>query len=150
MTNLNEPEKATRSKGLIFLIPATAVLLLAAALFFRASETPVQPPPRKAMTPESEATTPLAARPDPFVPRPPEPRASEAEVSRAMDRSTIRGLVRSLAEAAATDDAPRRISMLKALERYGREARPILEEAMLSISNNQAQLALREALAKAQ
>ena len=151
MRSMNDSESPSR-RGLILLLgPLVVGAMLVAALLVRSTERPL-PVPRVAAKkpPVAESAAPPVQ--ETYVPPPvvPEKRSSEAEVARAMDLSNIRMIVRAIAEAAATENKSRERSMLRALERYGADARPIIAEALTTINNTQAQEALRQALARAQ
>lgn len=72
-----------------------------------------------------------------------------AEVAHAMDMTNVRILVTTLKEAAATENASLRSSMLGAIRRYGSSARPVIEAEIGRSHDERVRSALSEALTSA-
>lgn len=125
--------------------------LLASSLFFSPER-----PPRLPVSALPVIVPPPSPAPEPYIPvsydAPVAPHTkphTEAEVGRAMDRSNIRALVSNLREAAATDNDGMEKSMLRALKRYGKDARSVIEEEFGNATDRKVVRALQEALAQA-
>ena len=80
---------------------------------------------------------------------PPSRAYEKVEVARAMDASNIRQMVRNLMEAAATGNQSLRRSMLRALRRYGRQARDVIGDEIAIAMNPVVRDALEEAMKQA-
>lgn len=84
---------------------------------------------------------PLAARPET-----PEEKERKAKVARAMDLSTIRGLLTTLKTSAVDDNAAIQSSTLQALKRYGATARPLIEDELAHAKDDRVRQSLEQAL----
>jgi len=149
---------SSAKKGIIVLrglAASGAVFLLAASLLFHSSEPvrsrrePEKPqaarpglPPRAVLSESG-----VAVRPPPPPPSEPVVR-NDVKLSRAMDDSNARQLVRTLMQAAAAENAPLKASMLGAISRSPGGARPILESELAKASNPAVRTALQEALGR--
>ena len=93
-----------------------------------------------------------SARPDPVPWRPIAPPTREAnaeQVDVAMDHSNMRSFVRTLMEAAATENPALQKTMIAAIGRYGTGARPLIQEELNRAQSPEIRKALEEALASA-
>lgn len=134
---------------------SAAVFLLAAIMLFHSPE-PVRSNAPAAKKKESRSPVPAGAvvsatgalvRPPPAPPSEPVVR-NDVRLSRAMDDSNVRQMVRMLMEAAASENAPLKASMLGALARSPAPARPILESELAKAGHPAVRSALQEALSR--
>jgi len=130
------------------LLTAFAVLGIAIVILAPRGEAPpeAKKKPKRLLTPAEEqvvageiyrATAPAAA-----------PATDETKLARAMDDSVVRSLVQNLKEAAASENRNLQTSMIVAIARSPRSAKPILETELASAENEAVRGALKEALAR--
>ena len=149
-------EESPVKKGVVLLgglAAAGAVLILAVVMVLHdpeplrvreevAKEKKSAPVPRGAVVSDSGALV----RPPPPPPSEPVVR-NDVKLSRAMDDSNARQLVRTLMQAAASENASLKASRLRALSRSP-SARPILESELAKAGDPVVRTALQEALAR--
>ncbi len=144
-------------KGVILLgglAAAAAVFVLAATMLLHSPDPPRvrgEAAKRKEARPARPAGAVVSnsggwVRPPPPPPAEPVYR-SDSKLSRAMDDSNARQLVRTLMQAAATENASLKASMLGAISRSP-AALPIVESELSKAGNPAVRTALQEALAR--
>lgn len=84
---------------------------------------------------------PLATRPETA-----EEKERKAKVARAMDLSTIRGLITTLKTSAVDENTAIQSSTLQALKRYGATARPLIEDELAQAKDDRVRQSLEQAL----
>lgn len=135
----------------IALVGLVGLIVLAAILVPRPRENGDHRRRKSPPLPEAgTAAAPEVAMTPQRLPVAPATRVAEPpQVARAMDLSNVRSLVTTLKEAAATENAGLKSSMLSALGRYGETARPVIEEEIGRAHDPKVKAALDEALASA-
>lgn len=100
------------------------------------------------MSPSADASAgsfSASGKPD-LRPESPEERERKAKVARAMDLSTIRGLITTLKTSAVDENTAIQSSTLQALKRYGATARPLIEDELAQAKDDRVRQSLEQAL----
>jgi hypothetical protein len=138
-----------RSRRGLFLSAGVALAgaaLVAAVLAVRAPSVPSVPAARRA-APVSVAPKPAPVYVAPAVDRPLAPVRQDA-TAKAMDAAGARQLVRALASAAASGNAPLKARMLEALGKHAASPRQVLEDELSHPQPPAVREAFQEALAR--